>query len=124
MASIVIPGDMEFINMKIQARRPDGKPPVPIWVATEENMVCLYNSSSFFLFFFFTFFRPIDHPSLCPSILPPVCLTVCLSGWLAVCPFVRPSLHPSSQPAVHTRPPIGRFVHSKQPQLRVGVICY
>ena len=42
MASTTIPDDMEFINRKIQAIRPDGKPHVPIWVTTEENMVCLY----------------------------------------------------------------------------------
>ena len=39
MASTEIPNDMEFINMKIQSKRPDGKPAVPIWVITKENMV-------------------------------------------------------------------------------------
>jgi len=33
---------MEFINMAIQASRPDGKPPVPIWVTTEDDLVCRY----------------------------------------------------------------------------------
>ena len=42
MASTSIPDDMEFINMAIQASRPDGKPPVPVWVATEDDLVCVY----------------------------------------------------------------------------------
>ena len=39
MASTSLPDDMEFINMAIQVSRPDGKPPAPIWVATEEDLV-------------------------------------------------------------------------------------
>lgn len=42
MASPSIPDDMEFINMAIQASRPDGKPPVPIWVTTEDLLVRIY----------------------------------------------------------------------------------
>ena len=42
MTSPSIPDDMEFINMAIQASRPDGKPPVPIWVTTENDLVCSY----------------------------------------------------------------------------------
>ena len=41
MASPFIPDDMEFINMAIQATRQDGKPPVPIWVTTEDDLVCV-----------------------------------------------------------------------------------
>ncbi|PFX25774.1 Tenascin-X [Stylophora pistillata] len=37
VASTSLPDDMEFINMATQAKRPDGKPPVPIWVATHVN---------------------------------------------------------------------------------------
>jgi len=42
VASPFIPGDMEFIKMAIQASRPDEKPPVPLWVTTEDNLVCIY----------------------------------------------------------------------------------
>ena len=42
VASPSIPDDMEFINMAIQASRPDGKPPVPIWVTTKDDLVCNY----------------------------------------------------------------------------------
>ena len=46
VASPFIPDDMEFINMAIQATRQDGKPPVPIWVTTEDDLVCVYIRSS------------------------------------------------------------------------------
>lgn len=46
MASSYIPEDIYFINMVLQASRPDGKPPVPIWITTEENAVCAYTGSS------------------------------------------------------------------------------
>lgn len=39
MASTSIPHDMEIIYMALRVDRPDGKPPVPIWVTTEENVV-------------------------------------------------------------------------------------
>ena len=42
MASLSLPDDMEFINMAIQASRPDGQPPVPTWVTTEDDLVCIY----------------------------------------------------------------------------------
>ncbi len=42
VASSSLPDDMEFINMAIQASRPDGKPPVPVWVSTQANLVGLY----------------------------------------------------------------------------------
>ena len=42
MASTSLPDDMEFINMALQASRPDGKPPVPVWVATEDDLVYVY----------------------------------------------------------------------------------
>ena len=42
MASPFIPDDMEFINMALQATRQDGKPLVPIWVTTEDDLVCVY----------------------------------------------------------------------------------
>ena len=45
MTSTYIPDDMEFINMALGASRPDGKPITPIWVATEENLVCLHFGS-------------------------------------------------------------------------------
>jgi len=35
---------MDFINKAIPGSRPDGKPLVPIWIKTEENMV-LYEIS-------------------------------------------------------------------------------
>ncbi|XP_078343101.1 uncharacterized protein LOC144628871 isoform X1 [Oculina patagonica] len=38
VASTSIPDDMEFINMAIQASRPDGKQTVPIWVTTEADL--------------------------------------------------------------------------------------
>ena len=44
VASPFIPDDMEFINMAIQATRQDGKPPVPIWVTTEDDLVCVYQT--------------------------------------------------------------------------------
>lgn len=43
MASTDIPGDMEFINLEMQAKRPDGKPLVSMWVTTKESMVCKYS---------------------------------------------------------------------------------
>lgn len=66
MASTSIPHDMEFIYMALRAPRPDGKPPVPIWVTTEENVVCvrikakllpfaLYLSVKYPLFYAFIF---------------------------------------------------------------------
>ena len=42
MASPSKPDDIEFINMAIQASRPDGIPPVPLWVTTEDDLVCSY----------------------------------------------------------------------------------
>ena len=42
MASPSIPDDMEFINMAIQASRPDGQLPVHVWVTTEDDSVCVY----------------------------------------------------------------------------------
>ena len=33
----LVPGDMEFFNMQIQATRPDQKDLVPIWATTKEN---------------------------------------------------------------------------------------
>lgn len=42
MASSFIPDDMEFINMAIKASRPDGKQPVPVWVTTEDDLVCVF----------------------------------------------------------------------------------
>lgn len=42
VASPSIPDDMEFINMAIKASRPDGNPPVPIWVLTQANLVCVF----------------------------------------------------------------------------------
>lgn len=41
VASTYIPDDIEFINMAIQASRPDGNPPVPIWITTEKKTVCV-----------------------------------------------------------------------------------
>jgi len=40
VASLFTPDDMEFINMALQASRPDGKPPEHIWVTTEDYFVC------------------------------------------------------------------------------------
>ena len=42
MASPFVPDDMEFINMAMQASRPDGKQPVPVWVTTENDLVCVF----------------------------------------------------------------------------------
>ena len=42
MVSPSIPDDIEFINMAIQASRPDGKPPASIWVTTEDDLVRIY----------------------------------------------------------------------------------
>ena len=42
VASPSTPDDMEFIDMAIQASRPDGKPPAPIWVTKEDDLVCSY----------------------------------------------------------------------------------
>ncbi|XP_078384865.1 uncharacterized protein LOC144667351 [Oculina patagonica] len=39
VASTYIPEDMYFINMAMQASRPDGKQPVPMWILTEDNAV-------------------------------------------------------------------------------------
>ena len=41
MASTHIPDDMKFINMAMEASRPDGKPFVPIWITTVETVVCV-----------------------------------------------------------------------------------
>lgn len=45
VASTFTPADMKFINMAFKASRPDGKPPVPIWITTEENVVCVHTAS-------------------------------------------------------------------------------
>jgi len=42
VASPFVPDDMEFINMAMQASRPDGKQPVPVWVTTENDLVCVF----------------------------------------------------------------------------------
>lgn len=41
VASTYIPDDTEFINMALKESRPDGNPPVPIWITTEEKTVCV-----------------------------------------------------------------------------------
>lgn len=46
MASTFIPDDTEFIYMVLRVARPDGKPPVPIWVTTEENVVCVHKGKA------------------------------------------------------------------------------